>query len=149
MSNKPIFQKVGYWNGIKTAKYTACIVLITENKEYPMHWYNAFAGQELQAIEFSQDGQTVVISNHDGSAYSKLTVGMGSPRAGHYSIHDGCPIVRYIPEIEMITVMDRQEIAKTKKTIEDYQKNADPVGFERLQKLMAMMPKMYTKHKIE
>lgn len=133
---EPLFKQKGFWNGEPTATFTACIIKPKENKERPMHWYNPFAGQEMQAIEFTQDGQTCVIYNQDGTGYHKVTIGLGSPRCGHKSFDAGYEIVRYIPEHEMIKAIDHDLIKREEKAIADYQIKTNPVEFERSQSLL-------------
>jgi hypothetical protein len=140
MDGKPLFTEKGYWNGEPSATFTACIVKLNGDAAHPLWWHNAFAGTERQAIEITYGGETWCIENQNGTGFYKVTTGMGSPGCGHFSL-SGHEVVRYIPKGEMITVIDKDLIAREEAIVNEYQKGKDPIEYERLQSIRAAADK--------
>lgn len=90
----------GYWNGEPAEFRVVVIVVGEEPKELEEHfnkhmtnrkrylWFVPYIGREIQAVEVLYgDNKPFYLSNMDGSGVEKVTRGMGSPQAGHYSVY--------------------------------------------------------------
>lgn len=135
----PLFTEKGYWQG-EPATFTACIVRLIESPENPLWWQNAFAGMDVQALEITQGKETWKIANHDGTGYYKVTQGMGGPRCGHASFADH-ELVKYIAQGDVIRVIDHALIKQNDELVNAYQKEKDPIAYERIQAIKAHMDK--------
>ncbi len=56
-------------------------------------WCAGMEGQQRDAVEVSQGGQTFYLDNEDGSGWLKVTEGRGSFRWGHRSL----PVSKVMP----------------------------------------------------
>lgn len=124
----------GYWNGLP-AQITCCIIEIIPAPDKPMMWFNAFAGQERQVVEITQDGTTFIIDNQHGEGFFKVTTGMGSP--GYGSSHfEEFRLVQYTEPAFWNRTLDPLQLARERKLIEEYQERTNPEEFKKVQALI-------------
>lgn len=90
--------KKGKWNYTEEIEYTVLLVKLLPVEKPPMHWQNAFAGEERQVVKITHGDYSFYIDNEDGSGLHKISRG-GGPDS--YSAHiEGFDIIRDLPEQE-------------------------------------------------
>ncbi len=127
--------KKGKWNYTEHIQYKVVLVKLLPVPETPMHWQNAFAGQERQVVWINYDfpGETpFLIDNQDGSGLLKISRGGGpdsySAHIGHYEF------IRDLPESEWISWSKVLHDVNRKK-VDDWQEEHFPEEFARMNKL--------------
>lgn len=93
-----------YWNG-EPCEARRVMVRIPEDASFPNAWWKDWEGHDLtgevvRAVEVTYGGETFFLADEVGSAWSKVTLGRGSPRFGHRSLPDDCEVVRAVDEEE-------------------------------------------------
>lgn len=126
--------KTGKWNYTEDIEYKVVIVKLHAVPNTPMHWQNAFAGQERQAVHIIGPRKEVfLIDNQDGSGLLKVTNG-GGPEFYHASI-DEHEYIKDLPE-DAWQAPDPNLFAENRRIAREYQRKADPEGFEKLELLL-------------
>lgn len=74
-----------YWNG-ESCRARRVVVIVGDTDRFPLYWARGFVGQERDAVEVQQHGQTFYLDDVDGSGWSKVTTGFGGPRVPHRSL---------------------------------------------------------------
>lgn len=128
--------KTGKWNYTEDIEFDVILVRLHQVKEPPMHWQNAFAGQERQVVRIKYNSNGVAkffyIDNQDGSGIQKIIAG-GGP--GSYSAHvERFDIIRELPESEW-QVWDPHLHRIYRNACDDWQKEHYPEEFERMEGL--------------
>ncbi len=59
----------------------------------PTWWCADMEGTRRKAVEVVYEDRTFYLDNEDGSGWSKVTVGLGSPQFGHLSLPDDSRVV--------------------------------------------------------
>lgn len=76
-----------YWNGEPAEARKVRVIVGPAPK--PTWWCAKFEGQEREAVEVKQHGETFYLDNEgDNSGWLKVTKGMGSPQY----MHRGLPV---------------------------------------------------------
>jgi hypothetical protein len=81
-----------YWNG----EPTPCrrVVVRVGTVEKPTWWCAGLEGTERRAVEVTYGKQVFYLDNENGSAWGKVTGGMGGPEWGHSSLPDDSEVIR-------------------------------------------------------
>jgi hypothetical protein len=81
-----------YWNG----QPTPCrrVVVRVGHAIAPTWWCAGMEGQERAAVEVAYFGQPFFLDDEDGSGWTKVTDGRGSPHFGHRSLPDDSVVLR-------------------------------------------------------
>jgi len=85
-------QEKTYWNG-EPACCTRVVVRVG-TVEKPTWWCAGMEGTERKAVEVVYGGQTFYLDDENGSAWGKVTGGMGGPEWGHKSLPDDSEVIR-------------------------------------------------------
>jgi len=85
-------QEKTYWNG-EPANCRRVVVRVG-NVEKPTWWCAGMEGTERAAVEVNYYGQTFYLDDENGSAWGKVTGGMGGPEWGHKSLPDDSEVIR-------------------------------------------------------
>jgi hypothetical protein len=138
--------KTGYWNYIEQVRYTVVLVRLKSVEKPHMHWQNAFAGQQRQALQvfyFTITGEckTFLIDNEDGSGLFKAE-GRGGPdyMSRHIEL-ENCELLHELEE-SLWNRYDEQRRRKIDEQIDSWQKEHYPEDFEKLQALKAAILRM-------
>lgn len=135
----------GFWNG-EPATFRGVTYELVEAPQ-PLWWQNCHVGQRRQGLEMTQGSETWIIDNEYGDGYYKVTIGMGSPRCGHKSVHN--PInVEPIPDTDIRTVYDAEGLAIEATEHDDWMREKNPEEFERMQRLKAGLKAHQEKYKL-
>ncbi|HTG95730.1 MAG TPA: hypothetical protein VL866_24225 [Pyrinomonadaceae bacterium] len=81
-----------YWNG-EPANCRRVIVRVG-TVEKPTWWCADMEGTERVAVEVNYGKQTFYLDDENGSAWGKVTGGMGGPEWGHKSLPDDSEVIR-------------------------------------------------------
>lgn len=135
--------KKGFWNYTEEIEYTVILVKLLKQLSPPLHWQNAFEGQERQVVAITckrTDGskEQFWIDNEDGSGLRKIEKG-GGPDS--YSAHLGSfEFIRELPESEWQEYSPL--IHKLQREIcDNWQRTNYPEDFKRMEALRKMINK--------
>jgi hypothetical protein len=74
----------GYWNYTEPIEYRVIVVKLLPVARPPLHWQNAFVGQQRQVVEVFHNGHTFLIDNMDGSGLKKIEARGGPDSMSRY-----------------------------------------------------------------
>lgn len=132
--------KKGKWNYTEDIYYKVILVRLHKVEEPPMHWQNAFAGQERQVLDIWYTIKGVekhfYIDNYDGSGLLKISKG-GGPDS--YSAHvSGFSYLRDLPESEW-QQFDKHRYEISRVLVDEWQKTNFPEDFKKMEALREMI----------
>lgn len=77
--------KEEFWNYSEPIEYQVILVELHLVRNPPLHWQNAFAGEQRQVVEVRCGGQkTFLIDNADGSGFKKIAARGGPDSMSRY-----------------------------------------------------------------
>jgi hypothetical protein len=124
--------KKGFWNYTEEIEYTVVLVKILPVEKPPMHWQNAFVGQERQAVKVSYKDYSFLIDNADGSGLKKIAA-RGGPDSYHASI-EANEFIRDLPESEW-QQFDKFKFDRYRFLSDAWQKEKYPEEYKKIQAL--------------
>lgn len=129
--------KKGKWNYTEDILYKVVMVRILAEPATPMHWQNAFVGEDRQAVLVQYDNQEpFLIDNQDGSGLLKIAKG-GGPDS--YSAHiESHELLHDVPELEWYQY-DRAQHLIQRGLVDVWQQENFPEEYERMTKLKEML----------
>lgn len=88
-----------YWNG-EPCRARRVMVLVADAPQFPQYWARSLVGQSREAVEVRpmtplnapalganpDQGEVFYLDDHDGSGWTKVTDGRGSPGLPHRSL---------------------------------------------------------------
>lgn len=125
--------KKGFWNYTEPIIYTVILAKIKKVDDPPLHWQNAFVGEERQIVEIMHENDCFYIDNGDGSGLKKIAEG-GGFRSYHASV-DNFDLIRELPEDEW-QQPDPVKREEDKRKVEAWQRENYPEHFRQLERLM-------------
>lgn len=126
----------GFWNYTEPVTFTGITYEVTFDKEHPLYWQNAFAGQRRQALQVvAREGtETFIIDNENGQGYYKIMSGKGSPGFGHKSIFNPANILE-ISDEDIFKKYDHAGVLIEERLINEHAEKANPEEYRKLQSL--------------
>lgn len=128
--------KKGKWNYTEDIEYRVIIVRLHKVDDPPMHWQNAFIGQERQVVEINYQTHGVqkafFIDNQDGSGLLKISK-RGGPDSYHASVA-GNEFIRELPE-EQWQQFDKDLYLQGRAASEQWQKINFPESYAKVQRM--------------
>lgn len=141
--------KKGFWNYTEPVTYRVVLVKLLAVDQPRMHWQNALAGEERQAVEITQHAEqgdcgnyVFLIDNGDGSGLLKLEAG-GGPGSMHRSVQN-FELIGEVTETEW-QQWDPQLCKLTDLRVEAWQAENYPEDFAKLKALQASWANSDTK----
>jgi hypothetical protein len=85
-----------FWQG-EHVDARRVLVVVGDSGRFHRYWAKSLVGTERAAVEVTPVGRRpFYLDDEDGHAWHKITVGHGSPHAGHRSL-DVARIIRELP----------------------------------------------------
>ncbi|WP_047892565.1 hypothetical protein [Micromonospora sp. RV43] len=79
---RPPDQPATYWNGELTEAVRVHVV-VADAPQFARYWARDLVGAERDAVRVTYYGQVFYLDDEDGSGWTKVTTGYGSPRCPH------------------------------------------------------------------
>jgi hypothetical protein len=147
--------KNGFWNYTQPITYRHVLVRILPVSAPGLHWQNAFAGKEIEALEIAYEPETIhldpmpekvdryifYIDNQDGLGILKIQRG-GGPDSGsrHISV-DSMEILRELSDVEATHAFSPSHHLEVEHKIDHWQKTNHPAEYQKLKALRAAWEK--------